>query len=514
MMRSLYAGVAGIKVHQTRMDVIGNNIANINTVGFKSSRTTFADVLSQTQVGASAPSDSRGGISPRQIGLGVAVASIDLLTADGSPQATGKNTDVALSGNALFVLQNGGQTVYTRDGAFEFDAEGNYVLPGSGFKVQGWNAVDGVISTNALTEDINVRAGKTMPANATSNIDYTGNLNASDLIITSISYIPRGGTATNATNGVYIDGNTNIMATLTLSDGTTRRVTSGYYEVGYSIPVTTVANVYDEEGGTHSVTLLLDRKKDATDNEWRMYLSPTGKNADGTNMSATDIAAITAPPQTVYIDNLGSSVSIPANTTGSADTNGLYCKSIYFNSDGSLKVVDNGNANTNVTEAATTTLDFTAANGIGATTPQQVNINFSGLTQYTGNTSAYPTTDGNAYGILQSITIDTSGVIKGSYTNGVIQDEAQIAVAQFVNFSGLTKVGTSTYTESNNSGAANVQTVDALGVTITPSALEMSNVDLANEFADMIVTQRGFQSNSKIMTVGDEMLETIINMKR
>ncbi|MBR3747512.1 MAG: flagellar hook-basal body complex protein, partial [Selenomonadaceae bacterium] len=130
MMRSLYAGVSGIKVHQTRMDVIGNNIANINTVGFKSSRTTFADVLSQTQVGASAPSDSRGGVSPRQIGLGVAVASIDLLTADGSPQATGKNTDVALSGNALFVLQNDGQTVYTRDGAFEFDAEGNYVLPG------------------------------------------------------------------------------------------------------------------------------------------------------------------------------------------------------------------------------------------------------------------------------------------------------------------------------------------------------------------------------------------------
>ena len=136
------------------------------------------------------------------------------------------------------------------------------------------------------------------------------------------------------------------------------------------------------------------------------------------------------------------------------------------------------------------------------------------MTQYTGNNSAYPTTDGNAYGILQSITIDTSGVIQGTYTNGVIQDEAQIAVAQFVNFSGLQKIGNSTYQESNNSGAANVSTVDALGVSITPSALEMSNVDLANEFADMIVTQRGFQSNSKIMTVGDEMLETLINMKR
>ncbi|MBR1805585.1 MAG: flagellar hook protein FlgE [Selenomonadaceae bacterium] len=491
MMRSLYAGVSGIKIHQTRMDVIGNNIANINTVGFKSSRTTFADVLSQTQVGASAPSDTRGGISPRQIGLGAAVASIDLLTADGSPQATGKNTDVALSGNALFVLNNGGQTIYTRDGAFEFDAEGNYVLPGSGLKVQGWNGIDGVINTNALTEDINVRAGKTMPAKETTSIDYNGNLNASDLIITGISYIPRGGAATDvpADQGIYIDGNKNTMATLTLSDGSTRRVTSGYYQVGYSIPVTTVANVYDAEGGTHSVTILMDRNLDATNNQWRVYLSPVGELDDTAEN-------ITAPPTTVTIEDGATTLSMDVTN-------------IYFNSDGSLNTTTDPK-----TENGTTTLTFTPTQGIGATTPQQVTVGFSGLTQYTGNTSAYPTTDGNAYGILQSISIDSSGVIQGTYTNGVIQDEAQIAVAQFVNFSGLTKIGTSTYQESNNSGQANIRTVDALGVSITPSALEMSNVDLANEFADMIVTQRGFQSNSKIMTVGDEMLETLINMKR
>ena len=496
MMRSLYAGVSGIKIHQTRMDVIGNNISNINTVGFKASRTTFADVLSQTQVGASAPSETRGGISPRQIGLGAAVASIDLLTTDGSPQATGKNTDVALSGNALFVLSDGGQTVFTRDGAFEFDAEGNYVLPGSGLKVQGWNGVDGVITTNALTTDINVRAGKTMPANATTSIDYSGNLNASDLIITGISYIPKGGNATDvpADQGIYIDGNKNTMATLTLSDGSTRRVTSGYYQVGYSIPVTTVANVYDAEGGTHSVTILMDRNLDATNNNWRVYLSPIGELAD-------DAENITAPPTSVTIEDGATNLAMDVTN-------------IYFNSDGSLKTVPNTDADTYITNEGTTTLTFTPTQGIGATTPQQVTVGFSGLTQYTGNTSANPTTDGNAYGILQSISIDTSGVIQGTYTNGVIQNDAKIAVAQFVNFSGLTKIGTSTYTESNNSGQANIKTVDALGVQITPSALEMSNVDLANEFADMIVTQRGFQSNSKIMTVGDEMLETLINMKR
>ena len=505
MMRSLYAGVSGIKVHQTRMDVIGNNIANINTVGFKGSRTTFADILSQTQVGASQPNENRGGISPRQIGLGVAVASVDLLTSDGSPQSTGKNTDVALSGNALFVLDNGGQTVYTRDGAFEFDAEGNYGLPGSGYKVQGWNAIDGQLTTNSQPTDINVRAGKTMPANATTFIQYDGNLNAGDKIIESISYLDVNGNSgtvsadelLNGGKGVYVDGSYVISATLNMTDGTRRRVTSGYYEVGYSIPVTTVANVYDAEGGKHPVTLLLDRSSVAQpENRWRLYLSPTGSLSSGS--APQDIISI--PTTSVTLADGVTQVSLGG---GSAWSN------IYFNGDGTLDVVGDPR-----TINSSTQLSFDPGSEVGASTPFTVEIDYSGLTQFVGNTSAFPTTDGNAYGILQSIAIDSSGVITGTYTNGVIQNEAQIAVAQFVNFSGLTKVGNSTYIESNNSGQANIRTVDALGVTITPSALEMSNVELANEFADMIVTQRGFQSNSKIITVGDEMLETLINMKR
>ena len=184
MMRSLFAGVSGLKSHQTRMDVIGNNISNINTVGFKSSRVTFSDMLSQTQTGASSPATSLGGTNPKQIGLGAAVASIDLIFNDGSPQATGKNTDVALSGNGLFVLKSGNQYYYTRDGAFEFDAEGNYVLPGSGYYVQGWNAVDGSLNTNATPTNIIVPAGKTMAATSTSSINFTGNLNSGSPIIT------------------------------------------------------------------------------------------------------------------------------------------------------------------------------------------------------------------------------------------------------------------------------------------------------------------------------------------
>ena len=158
------------------------------------------------------------------------------------------------------------------------------------------------------------------------------------------------------------------------------------------------------------------------------------------------------------------------------------------------------------------TSTLTLTNGSG--TNQQVTLDLTSLTQYAGKSTVNGSADGNAAGTLSSVSVDSSGIITGTYTNGVKQAEAQVAIAQFTNASGLEKNGNSLYQESNNSGTANVKTASDLGVTITPSALEMSNVDIANEFSNMIVTQRGFQSNSKIITVGDEMLETLINMKR
>ena len=274
MMRALFSGVAGLKVHQTRMDVIGNNIANINTIGFKSSRTTFSDMLSQIQSNAAAPTDTRGGINAKQVGLGAAVESIDLLFNDASPQQTGKNTDLALSGNGLFVLKNGDQSYYTRNGAFSFDEQGYYVLPGSGLRVQGWNAsAEGNLNTNALATDIVVPVGKTMEATATTEIDYNGNLDAQSLSITKISYTTAlGGDASlvttddgatpATTTSVNVDTENVLAAVITLSDGTTRTVTSGYYEVGKSIPITTIVTEYDSQGGKHEVTVLID--KDST----------------------------------------------------------------------------------------------------------------------------------------------------------------------------------------------------------------------------------------------------------
>lgn len=545
MMRSLFSGVSGLKVHQTRMDVIGNNIANINTIGFKGSRTTFSDMLSQLQRNASSPTSNLGGINPRQIGLGAAVESVDLLFTDASPQQTGKNTDLALAGNGLFVLKNGESSYYTRNGAFEFDESGNYVLPGSGLRVQGWNATtEGVLNTNALPTDIVVPVGKGMEASATTQATYSGNLNKEELLITAISYTvapgisrddvvgtedqptetpPKLVTQDNGVNhSVNVDGTTVLSATITLSDGSTQTFTSGYYEVGHSIPITTIATIYDSLGGKHEVTVLIDKTPtapdadnptdgslayetrthegtgtgdpDRYDNRWRAYLAPGVGHIGPSDVLDTVVNALE------NTESDGTTISTSMNLDGT-NTSVSY---LYFDETGKF-VTTNSDAEPS--------LSFSYGNGNGAG-DGITTIDFTSLSQYANNTTSFPTTNGYTSGVLQSVAIDGSGIITGTYTNGQIRTEAQIAVAQFSNTSGLTKVGTTIYQESNNSGEANIKTVTDFGLTVTSSALEMSNVDIANEFADMIITQRGFQANSKMTTVSDEMLETVVNMKR
>ncbi|MBO4780252.1 MAG: flagellar hook-basal body complex protein, partial [Selenomonadaceae bacterium] len=209
MNRALFSGVAGLKVHQTKMDVIGNNISNINTVGFKGSRAVFSDMLSQLQSAAAAPTQTRGGVNARQVGLGVSVESIDLIFTDSSPQQTGRNTDLALSGNGLFVLKSGDQEYYTRNGAFSFDEQGYYVMPGNGLRVQGWNASsDGTINTNGLATDVVVPVGKTMEASLTDQITYSGNLDKESLTIKSITVTPANGHETDVDTVETLSGNT------------------------------------------------------------------------------------------------------------------------------------------------------------------------------------------------------------------------------------------------------------------------------------------------------------------
>ncbi|MBQ7628615.1 MAG: flagellar hook-basal body complex protein, partial [Selenomonadaceae bacterium] len=299
--------------------------------------------------------------------------------------------------------------------------------------------------------------------------------------------------STLTTQSVNVDGTNVIAATLTLSDGSSLKVSSGFYEIGHSVPLTTVSTVYDAEGNMHSVTLLTDK---SGGNEWRTYISPTsGQKGYQSQVTVTESDG-TSTTISLNRQVTPATATTPEETTTSKSD-------IYFTE---LGAIDSAK-----TSGGSLYLEYSNGNKAQATT---VAIDFNDITQYAGSNTLYPTTDGNSLGTLNSISIDVNGVITGTYTNGVIQNEAQIAVAQFINSAGLDKSGTSMYKESNNSGAARVGTVSDFGFSFTPSALEMSNVELASELVDMIVTQRGFQANSKSITVGDEMLETIVNMKR
>ncbi len=688
MMRSLFSGVSGLKNHQTRMDVIGNNISNVNTTGFKSSRVTFTDMLSQNLTGAAAPSDNRGGTNPKQIGLGSSVAAIDLLFTNGSVQSTGKNTDLCISGNALFQVKDNSGTYYTRNGAFEFDADGNYVLPGSGLFVQGWMAKDGELTTTGDTTNIVIPAGKSMASEATKTATYTNNLNSeivgyeiANILVTyedgtskSLQGYPSGtmqltlsgglGTVTldetadyDFTTNDYVknhrlyttqiesvapDG-TGKEVDLVLNPGksifsistwnsvsskyedgyTAKNIATGSYAIGEKSTITgtiltngvttsgsepgqttltvklstpstdtvqikvpspegftykdgqTVsfdleigqidakagAKVNTSDGKNYTICAKdIDSSKDVDDTtteklkvkENKQDYAYYGRTADGqvTAISrleeqAKSVSIVTKDGQTLnglpgqtynvgetfypsvvstitIYDSLGSAHDVAVMLTKTAKNewslslkNGTN-KDTITESDGSvteieltsekLKFKENG-----AYDSGSASLQMKYKNGAA---DQKLQISLGGLTQYAGSSTVSASADGYAAGNLSSISIDTSGIITGTYTNGEKRAEAQVAVAQFNNASGLTKTGDSLYQESNNSGVANVKTAADLGVTITPSALEMSNVDVANEFTDMIITQRGFQGNSKIITVSDEMLETLINMKR
>ena len=468
MMRSLYSGVSGLKNHQTRMDVIGNNIANVNTTGFKGSRVTFQDILSQTITNASSAQGTSGGTNAKQIGLGVGVASIDTDTSDGSVQSTGYNTDLCISGNGYFLLGDGDNTYYTRNGAFSFDASGNYVNSG-GLKVQGWMADStGTISSTGEVTDISVPVGQTMAATATTAATFTKNLSAdgdTTATYTSLSSLLTAlGLSSSSTGSAATDYTTvsNLTSgnSATLTSDTTKSVSydgTTYTLTTSGTTATTSFAAYDSEGVKHTITGTFT--KSTTANQWTF----TATSTDGGTMTG-------------------------GTGTITFDTSGKYSSSTVSD------------------------IVFTPSGGAAATT---IALDFSALTQYSGDTTVTVDKNGNAAGSLSSVSIDSTGTIVGTFSNGLKQDLAQVALATFNNPGGLTKSGTSLYSSSNNSGEAQISTAGSGGAgSLTPSSLEMSNVSLSDQFSDMIITQRGFQANSKIITTSDEMLETLVGLKR
>ncbi len=443
MMRSLYSGVMGLRAHQVRMDVIGNNIANVNTTGFKASRVNFSDMYNETLGGAASPTATSGGINSKQVGLGVGVGSIDVIQTGGSLQATGKVTDLAIQGEGFFVLKDGNRFNYTRAGNFDFDEQGFLVNPATGQRVQGWlpNATTGTFPTRDASTITDVKINKTdnVLAKPTTKVTFDQALNAASPI------------------------------------GTVH---------------TAAATVIDSLGTKHTLTLNFTK---VVNNAWDL----TAKNENGGAIALTNTYGGPAP---------GAPTILPAPAAGTAR--------IQFNPDGSL-MDDDGVAATPLQLA----LNYPVTNG--AVTPVAVNLDLSGVIQpaLTGdvNTSSlrWLESDGYTAGTLTGISIDARGVATGYYSNGSFRAIAQVAMANFANAGGLNKEPGNNWSESTNSGLAFIGSAQEGGRgSVASNNLEMSKVDLGAEFTNMIVTQRGFQANSRIITTADEMLQEIVALKR
>jgi len=385
MLRSLFSGISGLRAHQQMMDVTGNNIANVNTVGYKTSQVVFQDTLSQMVNAAGAPQNGAAGTNPAQVGLGVRTASIAANFGQGAAQTTGKSSDMMIQGDGFFIVRSGGEELYTRAGSFSFDANGTLTTP-NGQTVQGWSADNGVVNTADVPGDIKLPIGVTLAPTVTTNITLTGNFSNEAAV-----------------------GDTQQMS----------------------------VKVYDAAGAATSMVATFT-KADA--NTWTMSL-PDGSTA---------------------------------------------------------------------------ALNFTAGRGPDSVTAGGYTFDTHDVTQYSGLTSAHVSnSDGSASGVLASYTVSNTGQIVGVFSNGLKQSLGQVALANFNNVNGLEKIGDSMFRSTVNSGLAQVGAAGTQGLgMITSGALEMSNVDLAQEFTNLVIAQRGFQANSRIITTSDEILQELVNLKR
>jgi flagellar hook protein FlgE len=416
MIRSMFSAISGLRNHQTMMDVVGNNISNVNTTGFKSSTTVFQDVLSQIIRGGGAAQDDLGGTNPAQVGLGSRIAAITTNFGQGALQRTGRATDLAIQGDGFFVVQQAGQELFTRAGSFSIDALGRLVTQEGGF-IMGWGAdAAGNVNTNAGIGALQIPVGDLTSPNPTGRVSIGGNLPA------------------DADDGTIIANSVEI---------------------------------FDEQGNPWTLSVRFEK---TGDDAWSVeidYVDPDTGELTGTY---TAVGSLTFGPDGELTSDFEEDVAsgLPASFTG----------------------------------------DFVLSFGTEGG-PNR-------LTQFGAlSTVAILEQNGSAAGALQSFTVSQEGLIVGSYSNGRTKAIGQIALASFANPEGLEKVGGSNYRATMNSGLAQLGTAGAGGRGLmSTGTLEMSNVDLAQEFTNLIVAQRGFQANSRVVTTSDELLQEVVNLKR
>jgi flagellar hook protein FlgE len=464
MMRSLYSGVSGLQNHQVRMDVLGNNIANVNTTGFKKGRVNFQDMLYQQLSGAAKPNQMLGGVNAKEVGLGMSVASIDTIHTQGTLQTTGVITDVAIQGAGFFVLRAGDKSFYTRAGDFSLDKNGLLVNPANGMKVQGWNARvlngEDFINVSAGIEDLVIPVGSKDPARATSSVDFACNLSKLTPEIPADATDPA-----------------------TIQRGTWQ----------------TDVSIYDDFGRKHTMRINFTRVV-GQPNQWTGTLAIDPESTFATNASVGLAAAAPGAGTifTVEFDNQGRLYRLVDAAGQASATEGRLSLRVGYDVEG-----------TNEGRPGLQRQEFsinlgTVGSQVDTITQFAQDSSFKGIRQ-----------DGYGMGYLESFKIDQSGQITGVYSNGSNRLLGQIALASFANPGGLEKAGETTFVVSNNSGDPNIGASGTAGKgKIIAGVLEMSNVDLAEQFTDMIVTQRGFQASSKTIQTSDQMLQELLTLKR
>ena len=437
MIRSLLTGVSGVIAHQKKLDVVGNNIANVNTTGFKKSTVAFQDLLSQMDRGAMAPDGNRGGVNPRQVGLGVKVGAIQTIHTQGPLSFTGNRTDMAIQGDGYFVVRAGNENYYTRAGNFVLDGKSDLVTSGNGYKVQGYEKVmgeDGKETWGGGLVDINIPMGQKIEAKATSLVGYRCNLDA------------------------------RVPSTTPGDDADPASVHR------------TSSVIYDSQGAAHNMITVWTK---TGDNTWQWDVSIENGDPDGDTPDIT--------------------------VTGGTGT-------VTFGPDGKLETED----------SPVITVGFSA---IGAE-DSEIELDFTGkafgkdsidgVTQFGSSFTTRPyTQNGYKMGVMNDFYVNEDGTVVGSYDNGHVDSLFKVSLAMFSNPQGLVKMGDTVFARSINSGEPNIVSAMVEGAgSIAGSTIESSNVEITEEFTQMILAQRGYQSNARVITTSDSVLEEAINLKR
>ncbi|NPV88254.1 flagellar hook protein FlgE [Coprothermobacteraceae bacterium] len=522
MLRSFFNGISGLKVHQTRIDVISNNISNVNTTGYKAARATFKDVVALTLKGARAPYGGRGGTNPSQVGLGVDLATIDNIMTQGAINTTNRSSDLAIQGNGFFVVSDGQRNWFTRDGAFDLDLSGRLIQLSSGLKVQGWSLIptqkirfDGTLASSG--SDIGLRV-----------YDNQGN----EHVLTAKIEVASGGSS--ATVKIY-EGTTAgsnaqpiFTQTLTFASGVVQGGQTGVLNWnGMSINLDFTALKLDTAATSSAV--VADPVVEADTNKVGDIVIPRSLTIPPTpttnvqfqgnlNASASPSNNVTFTVSNI-IDSLGVTHSMLINAvkdtnpnewkvTVSVEAAAPVTYTIVFDDNGRIQDVKDSNGTSLGTMPKIT---FDPQNGADV---RSITLNFSALTQYAADSKVVGLVDGNTNGRILNWFVTSEGKVMGEFDNGQIKQLAQIALASFQNPSGLSREGNNLWSNTANSGFRGYVEATDVGSTIISGALEMSNVDIAEEFTNLIITQRGFQANTRVITTSDEVTQDIINLKR